>query len=563
MWVWGMVSAVFAAWIAGGYLLPRLRVSGGRGAGRFLLVFLAGLLLFLGIGYAALPATNLWSIASWFVLALILAIAAMWGSALPVELRQGKTNFGGFSFAARMTLGSAMVLVLLALTMRGLPFLQMNATYRVYLHPLVVQQSVPAVNGQNLPIVPETSALAKLQNAIGSYGTQYRVGSVHIERYHGALYWIGALDFRSGYFRWLHLHSTPGYVMVSATSPDAVPVLRTGFRLVYTPNAMWNENLYRHVWFSYPQYRIGSADLETSPAGQPYYAVSVYNLVQEGAFFQNAGVILVDPQTGSMTFYKVGQAPPWVSQVVGPNTALAWARAFGLDHSSPTQVVLGQAPVMVPVGNPAGVTGPEGTLYWYIGMTSSSSSDQSLTGYLMIDAENGQIHWYSEGNGLQNAAAVGSLVDGVLQNRRLSAASPLFYNVDGRDAYIVPVVNTAGKMEEVAIADARNQATPVVATTLDQVLPLWQQYLAQGNIQPGVGSVARARKTTGTVYRIAPAGSGMYDFMLVGSHSLFSVTTGVYPYAPLVQSGDTVTLSYTVFPGSPLKTVDRMTDRSL
>ncbi len=423
----------------------------------------------------------------------------------------------------------------------------------------------PPASNQHLIAVPQGVALATAQNAIGSYGTGYQITRMDIERWHGQLYWIGALDFRPGFFRWLSERTTPGYIMVSAQNYNAAPRVMTRYHFRYTPNAYFGENLWRHVQVAYPQFQLGSADLEITPRMQPYWVVSAYEKRWTGLIPQSVGAILVNPQTGAMRFVSGARAPAWVTEISGPTYASLIARSYGNDLHGFFNTMFARIGQFHPANAPQGVMGPGGQLYWYIALTSLSQSDQSALGFLMMDSRTGAMAFYHL-NGVQNPRAIVSRVNGSTDNPNIHADTPTFYNLDGSYAYIAPIVNSANKLEEYAVLDPTNASPPIVGATLSAVLSGWQQYLANnGGNYHVTGGTVRFRTLSGVVARIAfnPAGTAPEWLMTVKHHAtIFAVSAQTDPAAALIRPGDPVTMTYVAHQPTPVP-VSKLVDHRL
>ncbi len=523
--------------------------------------FVAGFWFWLGVGYLWHPAYT--AALDW----MSFLVPATVGMVVTGLIGVNAAHSSPHASLPREAIGSGVALLALLGLLVG-QSLARDADFAAMTRSLHVRSAwrhYPPASDQHLIAVPQGVALATAQNAIGSYGTGYQITRMDIERWHGQLYWIGALDFRPGFFRWMSEKTAPGYIMVSAQNYNVAPRVVAGYHFRYTPNAYFGHNLYRHVQTAYPQYQLGSADLEITPRMQPYWVVSAYEKRWIGLVPQSVGAILVNPQTGVMRFVSGGRAPGWVTEINGSTYASLIARSYGNDLHGFFNTVFAHIGQFQPANVPEGVMGPGGQLYWYIALTSHSKSDQSALGFLMMNSRTGTMALYHL-NGIQNPRAIVSRVNGSTNNPNIHADTPTFYNLDGSYAYIAPVVNNANKLEEYAVLDPTNASPPIVGSTLAGVLSGWQQYLANngGNYQVTGGTV-KYRTLSSVVARIAfnPAATAAEWLMTLKNHSaVFAVSAQTDPTAALIRPGDQITITYVAHQPTPVP-VSKLVDHRL
>lgn len=465
------------------------------------------------------------------------------------------------SLVLRGAASLALVLVVIGYNMFGL----VNISSLSHIPQVRHVDSWPAVNNSDIPVVPESVALQTMQNSIGTYGESYEISNIHMERVHGRLYWIGAMDFRPGFFRWKAVHETaPGYMMLDANNPNATPVVKAGLSMRYTPNAEFGYNLSRLLAEKYPEYLKGAPDLEVSPKGQVYWVVGLYSTEDFASGRKLSEIALVNPVTGNCTVYLPGHEPSWVNEGIGQYSSSLYADYLGMDSNGFWDKLVTDVGLSKAASAPVGVIGPQGKLYWFIPMTSTSSSDNSTVGFFMVDAGNGQMLSFKS-SGIQNPVAIEQRVNGSTSNTSLHADTPMLYNLYGKWAYIVPVVNAANKMEDVAIVDPVNSTPPIISPDIQTALNSWANYLASGGGYQ-VGTGAEVRSVSGSVVRVAysPVGSNPGWVFIVSSRpkDVFLIPGGTDSWAPLIEPGDKVSFTYRNSFVSPIPVVS-ITDENL
>ena len=449
-------------------------------------------------------------------------------------------------------------------------------TYRpqVALVRAKVTNTLPPISVTDVPIVERSSASTVMGNAIGTLGPQYHISQrgLSLVRYRGQLVWTAPLDYNNGLI-WLTRRVAPGYVWMPANNPSQRPSLVLSQPDIITPQAGFSFNLTRVLYQHFPTLLIGTSDWELSPAGRGYWVTSLYTPAPGLASLVTrvlVGSALTNPVTGSVTYYKLGSQPSWVSQVVGPNFAQSEAARFGWDRSGFIRATFTHRNATQPVHlTPYNVLLGNGGLGWEIPMTSPNATDNSLSGIILVNAETNAVT-YTPFTGMQNDVAIAQRINGATINSTLSSGRALLYNIAGVLAYIAPVLNQSGIVQQVAIVDPKNVAQPIIASNMISALANWQAYLAGNGTAAGSGPFA-LQTLTGRVQRVATylASSGAsgatvneYWLYLIGGRAYRASLSLSPDVVPFVKPGDVVTVRFLKGAGSPV-TLESITDSTL
>lgn len=435
--------------------------------------------------------------------------------------------------------------------------------------------SLPAVNATDIPIVERNNALIVLANSIGSFGTQFHVSEqgLALVRYQGQLIWTAPLEFNNGLI-WLTKHSSPGYVWMPASNPSAKPNLVMGQQYLFTPQAGFGFNLQRQLYQHYPEYYLGTTDWEVDPSGRGFWVTSLYQPAPGITGLVTrvlVGSAVTDPTTGVTKFYHLGQQPGWVSQIVGPEFAQNEADRYGWDRAGFFAATFTHQNTTLPVhATPYNVLLDNGALGWEIPMTSPNTTDNSLAGLMLVNAETNQVT-YTAFTGVQNDQAASQRINGATINSTLSAGRPLLYNLANTLAYVAPVVNTSGIVQEIAVVDPHNTVQPIIAGNLAEAFANWQSYLASGDIGIAPNTKGTGLKTvSGTVQRVATiltssgsSGSTVKEsWLFLINHQAYIASLSVNPnVVPFVKVGDQIEVTYV--PGSAPFSITALTDKTL
>lgn len=433
----------------------------------------------------------------------------------------------------------------------------------------VFEKDVPIVDAKHIRLVPKETALTLAKKVLGQaqdgtvLGSQLSIDteSAAIQEVDGELWWIMPLDF-NGFFTWHNRGTVPGYIRVSAQDPtreaqliDRDPVSGRKFELRFTRKAWFGSWFSRNVYFKYPAVAREDYTFEVDDDWRPYYVVSATYPTIGFSGYQTLGVIIVDPQSGEMTLKSGLEIPAWVDRVIPLEQARQQITWWGKYKHGWLNAIFAKRDVQLPTDY---LNGPDlwfvkqgDRKFWFTGMTSASSHDQSLVGAMLMETRTGKTFYYpmqgTDENGVVEAADASLGAD----SARWQPAQPIPYNIYGTPTWVIPVISEEGIYQKVALVDMNNINTIVAAPSLEQALLKYRARLTQrGNevaptAQAGLKQIGPAR-----VLRVGDVvldGDKTY-FLLVegGAHKLFSSNgeTKQTRLIAMVQPGDTVTLEF-------------------
>jgi len=428
-------------------------------------------------------------------------------------------------------------------------------------HIVLVSQSVAAFKGQQI-------LGSNGQNLGSSYNLDPNSYTLQSINHH--LYYVVPLSYNNIFIN-LSNSSTPGFVIVDAENPQAIPTLRTGpgDSIAYLPGAIFNQDLLRHVYLSgYTYGRLVDPTLELDDSFHPYWTISLMQPTRGYTGDVLSEVLIVDAHTGDIKDYKPQNVPIWVDRVMPSETVTQYLMWWGLYHAAPWFNPSG-AGQQSPATDPQLLYNNADQPVWLVPMTSSSSNDNSSTGVFLFDTHKNEAHFYPLAAGL----GIGTNVQNTFQSTR---ANILRYNVDSFQLYQicgqptwVAIYSSGGIFQDVGVLAARNlnggnvQFEPSLSRALDD----YKLWLAQNNISNNCGATPTGgtqQAVTGKVLRISSVqlnGNTIYYIQISGQNVIFTANLNLSPKLPLVQPGDAVTITYfnaSVQAGQPvdLKTFD-------
>lgn len=429
---------------------------------------------------------------------------------------------------------------------------------------------LPPTDANHIVLVSKGVAAYKGQQVLGSNGQN--LGSAYgldpdsytLQSIKGHLYYVAPLSYNNIFVN-LSNPATPGFVVVDAENPQAVPQLRTedtqaGTSLRFLPGALLNQDLLRHVYLNgYTNGRLLDPTLEVDDNYHPYWTVSLMQPIRGYVGDVLSDVLIVDAHTGVITKYAPQNVPKWVDRVMPASTVSQYLQWWGLYHSAPwfNPSGLGQE---TPASDPELLYNRVDQPVWLIPMTSSSSNNNSSTGVFLFNTYKNEADFYPLA-GIGIGDNVVSTFKSTRSNiRNYDVSSVQLYQIYNTPTWVAIYVQSTGSTSDggsrnsetvsgifqaVGLVDARNLNGSNVQfdTSLTQALQDYQQWLTQQGTGGGVTG-SQQQTVTGKVLRISSVqqgGSTVYYLQIEGQKNIFTANLSLSPKLPLVQSGDTVT----------------------
>jgi hypothetical protein len=314
--------------------------------------------------------------------------------------------------SSRRRLNAGSVVAALAIVTFGTVWLiGHNSGHNAYLASHLVSVTVapadqmPASSTEHMVIVSPDIATTKASQAMATgiagqrnYSTFLQLGPATLQYVDGRMWYVFPLEF-DGAGNKARLHAIePGYIMVSAEDPNAVPVEHYdgGYSMVVSLGGGQGSEPDRWAYdHGYRGYLLDDPTLEVNDQGLPYYTVTLLSPRLGWTFFAPVGVLVIDAHTGQITRYALGDAPSWVDRVYSQKMAMTIANWYGqysqagfqgVGSSNANRFRVSGEPVMVYTGaaNPV----------WRM-LLSSYNSDNSVSKIIEMDAATGAMRVYT------------------------------------------------------------------------------------------------------------------------------------------------------------------------
>ncbi len=420
---------------------------------------------------------------------------------------------------------------------------------------------LPQTDQNNIILVSQNIASYKGQQVLGSngqnLGSAYSIdpASYTLQSINHHLYYVAPLSYNNIFVN-LSNPTTPGFVVVDAEDPQQVPVLHTenSAKIAYLPGALLNQDLLRHVYLSgYTYGRLVDPTMELDDSMHPYWTISLMQPTRGYTGDALSEVLIVNAHTGEIKKYQPSQVPSWVDRVFPSNTVTEYLTWWGLYHAAPwfNPSGLGQQATS---GTPELLYNKGDQPVWLVPMTSSSSSDNSSTGVFLFNSHKNEADFYPL-SGIGIGDNVNSTFASTRANiRNYSVTSTQLYQINGAPTWVAIYAQSTGSgdiFQAVGIVDARalNGNNVQFESNLPAALNDYTQWLTQqGNgSSGGTGGTPTNKTVTGKVLRISSVQQGtntIYYLQVAGQKVIFTANLSLSAKLPLVQPGDTVTVTY-------------------
>jgi hypothetical protein len=315
-----------------------------------------------------------------------------------------------FTFKRRLNAGS--VAAALALVTFGVVWvIGHNSGHNAYLASHLVSVTIApgdqllASSTDHMVIVSPDIATTKASQAMATgiagqrnYSTYLQLGPATLQYVAGRMWYVFPLEF-DGSGNKARLHAIePGYIMVSAEDPNAIPVEHYDgpYSMVVSLGGGQGSEPARWAYsHGYSGYLLDDPTLEINDQGLPYYTVTLLSPRLGWTFFAPVGVLVINAHTGQITRYAVGDTPSWVDRVYSQQMAMTIANWYGeyaqagfqgVGSSNANRFRVSGDPVMVYTGaaNPV----------WRMLLT-SYNNDNSVSKIVEMNAATGAMRIYT------------------------------------------------------------------------------------------------------------------------------------------------------------------------
>lgn len=300
-----------------------------------------------------------------------------------------------------------------------------------------------------LPVIDKELAAKLAQAKLDEYGAQYSIDIdnftiISVERNGGTeLLRVTPLEYENEFVALSRMSKgTIGYIEVNVVTQVAKLVkFDESNGLKYMPSGIFKYDLDRHIRKNYPNVLYNHKYFEIDNDGNPYWVIPT--IKKEIGVFDGAtptGVLLVDPISGEINKYKLGEQPNWVQRCVDErvmemqaNNALSlkngyWNRLFA--KKEVFQLSDGYNYLL-----------KNNATYYISCITSPNENDQTSIGFLIINLKTKEAIRYSCPGITEMRAREIAMFDERVKAQALDSTWPILVSYHGVPTYFLILKN--------------------------------------------------------------------------------------------------------------------------
>ena len=373
--------------------------------------------------------------------------------------------------------------LILFLWIFGITVLSAMTATQLAAAPNVTVVSGPSdiINSSHIRLVSYETAQWRSDKVIGSLGYKSEITGPDIQTLNGTLVWITPLDY-SGFLikAWSYANEgTGGYVIVNAEDPKAEAQLVPVDHMIYTRYALLGNEVNRRVWEQHPEYLQMETTFQLDDRMQPKYVINLAEPMLYGCIGERpVGIATIDPITGNVEFYYLGEQPAWIQRVWSETTTEDWIGWWGRYQLGWWNSILEQRDVKVLSGIDGPdvflVNGRDGNLYWF-GTVSNPGTDTSMVGYMLTNVRTGKFTFHETPGYYNDLGAAQNVHQNpeVAKAPDLEVVQPIMYVIDNQEVWIIPVITPSGEQTLIGLVEARS-GTTYIGPSLQNVLLQWR-----------------------------------------------------------------------------------------
>lgn len=516
---------------------------------------LIGLVLIIMAGiyyYVTLPAFNLHSSETWYLLAIFLVLLVFYylarrgreyGIRTLMELREDKI----LKIFLVLIVGLGLVYVVGSVLSSEI----INAS--AYEKLMTVEEGtftddVEELSFDKIPLLDRDTATLLGDRKMGSMVemvSQFEVDDIYSQiNYKDNPVRVSPLKYAS-LIKWFTnmKDGIPAYIRINmATQNTELVKLKEGMK--YTTSDHFNRNIYRHLRFAHPSYIYGDLSFEIDEDGVPYWVAPVKKF-KIGLFGgETVGkVVLCNAITGEMTTYDVEDVPQWVDRVYSADLLVKLFNYYGTLKHGFFNSILSQKDCLSTTDG-YNYLALDDDVWMYTGVT-SVNGDQSNVGFVLANQRTMETKYY-EVEGATESSAMSS-AEGQVQNLKYSATFPLLLNISGEPTYFVALKDDAGLVKKYAMVNVQKYQIVAIGDSVSTCQDSYQELLLSNGVKEADKDTRKEEEISGKLEKIAQAvidGTSHYYLMLEGSDEIYDVSVADFLAVVKLEVGDSVTLKY-------------------
>ena len=449
----------------------------------------------------------------------------------------------------------------------------------------------------NIPKLDEGVAATLAPRALGNlaekgYVSQFSVYPLYTQiNYKDTPVRVVPLQY-SNIIKWFTNRSEglPGYIVIDmANEVTTLKELDNGIQ--YSPAEHFGRLLKRHLRMNYPTYLFGTPSFEIDDEGNPYWICA--RLDKTIGLFGGTdvmGIVIVDAVSGETEYVAIDNVKSdpkyqWIDRVYDSGLLVEQYNYYGRYQKGFWNSVLGQEDVYVTTEDYSYIA-QDDDVYMYTGVT-SVTSDQSITGFVLINQRTKESVYYSVAGAKEQSAQASAEGLDEIKAAGYQATFPLLLNIAGEPTYFMALKDVRADGSQIiqsyALINVKQYTKiKVYGKTLAECLSKYIAQLEANGIKVDIdadqvvdpstdgdgstGTQVETKTVTGKIADIRTqvvAGETCYYIKLVGSDVYYSISASKSESAVILNANDTVTIKYVVKDGAiiPANEIEKTTEK--
>jgi len=394
-----------------------------------------------------------------------------------------------------------------------------------------------------LPIIDKDLAFKLAQASLNEYGAQYTIDYdnftlISVTRNgKDELVRIAPLEYSNFFVSLSRINEgTIGYIEVNVVTKETKLVkVENGLKYMHT--AILNYDLDRHIRFNYPTEMYDEYNFEIDNEGNPYWVIPTYKK-QIGVISGPTakGVIIVNPITGDINKYNLGEEPSWVDRTINESIVDAQATNAFRYKNGFLNVHFGEKKEVFQLSDGYNYFIKNGQTYYVSCITSPNENDQTSIGFVTINLKTREAHKYYVNGITEMRAREIAMNDARVKAQALTATWPLLINYEGIETYFIVLKNDV-QSQKIVLLNVKDGELVAMGNTLEEAKAEYDKLLADSG-----ESSLETKTITGEVIRIRDLGETIEFILKDNEEKYFVVSPSVSLDARFIQIGDNVTI---------------------
>lgn len=454
-----------------------------------------------------------------------------------------------FDFIVKITYGFGVLLIVFMIVMTFLSSEFLNAGK--YRDQIVIKSSdsfsaeFDVIDLKKIPLVDQNTAQQLGDKQIGrvqGLGSQFDINNEYLLiNVKDSVYRVSPLEYQD-FYKWFQNRDSgvPSYVSVNVNDSSDVELIDLNDGMKYVPSAYFNEDLLRHVRFTYRTEIFERLNFEIDDEGNPYYIVT-FKEPTIGWFggWDTTGIITVDAVSGDMNKYAIQDIPEWVDHVQSANLAWYQIDNWGYYINGWFNTLFGQKE-MIQTTDGFNYVSINGKIYIFSGLT-SVGSDRSIVGFALINLSTKEATYIKIG-GADEYSAMNSAI-GQVQHLNYTSTFPLLLNIEGLPTYFMALKDYEGLVKLYAMVSVQDYSIVGVGATVEETrMSYINQLLDKKLIDVKVTDKTIVEGVVSTIVQTNVDGTTFYYFTLEGNNNLFTASSKLSLELALTKVLDSVRL---------------------